>query len=136
MRTIEELDDGKVIELIGYQYYLDNPAHSTYVKDLEPIFLTPQEAKVFIGWAKSCYYRRALEEDLQSIANDKDGNPLLTTWVPLTTFRNHMCFATSQSPSETKKLLKSLYDRTITWRDKGVEEVVFHFYIKGKTASV
>lgn len=123
MGLISEIDRTKAIMLSPFQYHLDNPGHLLSVDDVDPIRLSLSHSQSLIDWiASSSYWRAELERDLQCLAEDLEGHPLLTTWMPLTTFRNVFCSNTAIT-QDLPDLSAYLYRSTRHWRDAGVEVV-------------
>lgn len=123
-RQISEIDTSHEVSIWPLRHSLDGPSLEL-VDGLEGITLTPAEAKMFLGWIEGTSWKSKLEEDLQSGSQDSEGNPLLSTWMPLVTFREDLCAGGRHLQDD---ILISLMDRlrpsTRGWRELGVDTVV------------
>ena len=130
MATFDQIDDTKPLSFAPMQYDLDTPSHMFQVPVIENVVLTADDAKALLEFIKSSdFWREALERDLQSVSEDADGNPYITTWMPLTTFRNNFCSNIAIN-NEIPEIAKRLFKVTRAWRDAGCEIVDFSFYKK------
>ncbi|MEF1301558.1 hypothetical protein [Vibrio parahaemolyticus] len=124
MAVLTQIDQSKPIDLCPYQFDLESAAHLRPVESVEPITLTGRDVELFLGWCGTQSWKGFLEEDLQCLAVDSSGNPLLTTWMPLVVFRYRFTQDTAcLKCDETKAMLKRLFDLSLTWRDAGVDTV-------------
>lgn len=129
MRTLEEFDLSMPLELWPYQHDLD-AAISQPVDSVEPIILMGADAEAFLQWAKTDYWRPRFEEDLQSVSQDFDGRKLLTTWIPLVTFRESFCSGGRQLQGEEIQLLmERLREQSRSWRALEVDTVDVSGYV-------
>lgn len=130
MRTLDEIDLSMPLELRPYQHDLDyaviQPATS-----VEPIILQGADIEVFLQWAKTDYWRPRFEEDLQSISQDYEGRALVTTWMPLVTFRERFCSGGRQlQEAETQVLMERIREQSRSWRSLEVDTVDITGYVK------
>ncbi|WP_226034341.1 hypothetical protein [Aquitalea palustris] len=89
-----------------------------------PLQVAGAEAQTFLAWAGSTGWRRQFERDLQCIAQDEEGQPLLTTWMPLDTFREQFCRqGLAQQDPAIPALMQRLLDATASWAAAGANEV-------------
>lgn len=130
MRTLEDLDLSRPLYLSPYQYDLDASIIVVPVDSLEPIILEGDDVEAFLHWAKIDYWRPRFEEDLQSVAQDSEGHKLLTTWIPLVTFREVFCSGGRHLQEEkTQILMDRLREQTKGWRALEVDTVDVSGYV-------
>lgn len=123
MASLDEINAALPIELRPYQHDLDGPV-SRPVESLAPIILEGGDVTLFLKWAKQDSWRVRFESDLQSIENDAEGRKLLTTWLPLVTFRESFCAGGRQiQDAETQALMERLRGLTLNWRSAQVDTV-------------
>lgn len=123
MATLKQIDVSLSLMLCPCQHDLDGPI-TRFVESVEPIILDGEDVTLFLAWAQQDGWRGQFEADLQSIANDSLGRKLLTTWMPLVTFRESFCAGgrQMQDPS-TQALMERLRAATREWRTAGVDTV-------------
>lgn len=130
MRTLEDLDLSRPLYLSPYQHDLDASIIVVPVDSLEPIILEGDDIEAFLQWAKIDYWRPRFEEDLQSVSQDSEGRQLLTTWIPLVTFREVFCSGGRDLQGEkTKILMDRLREQTKGWRALEVDTVDVSGYV-------
>lgn len=123
MATLEQIDLSHPLELYPYQHDLD-VAFTRPVETEKPIILKGADVELFLSWAKQDGWRHHFEEDLQSVAQDQEGKPLLTTWMPLVTFREHFCLGgRNLQDSDTRILMERIREQTKNWRASQVDTV-------------
>lgn len=121
--TLGNIDVSLPIDLYPYQHDLDKTLTSP-VETLKPIILCGEDVALFLSWAKQDPWREQFERDLQAIANDAQGRKLLTTWIPLVTFRESFCSGGRQMQNTaTQALMERLRLDTREWRAAGVDMV-------------
>lgn len=131
MASFDQIDDTKPLSFAPMQYDLDNPGHMHLVPVIEYVVLSAEDTKAFVAYLNRAeHWKKEIERDLQCISEDLDGNPFLTTWMPLTTFRNYFCSNITIN-NEIPEIAQHLYKATRAWRDAGCEVVDFSFYKKG-----
>lgn len=129
MRTLEEINLSMPLELWPYQHDLDC-AITQPVDSVEPIILHGADVEAFLQWAKTDYWRPRFEEDLQSVAQDSEGRRLLTTWLPLVTFRESFCSGGRQLQSpDIQLLMERLREQSRSWRTLEVDTVDINGYV-------
>lgn len=131
MATLRDCDLSKPIELRGMAYDLDNPAELRGV-DSAKITLQGAELSALMNWiTNSEKWAEVFEEDLQGIAETLDGEPLLSTWLPLVDFRYKLCSCYLHgADTETIAVLQSLFHQTREWRDMGIDMIGIDAYAK------
>ena len=119
---LEQLDVSRPLEL--------QARHNTgFLSDLveglhAPLLVAGAEAHAFLDWAGSANWRSQFERDLQCIAEDEAGNPLLTSWMPLVTFREQFCRqGLGQQDPVIQALMQRLLDATAGWAAAGANQV-------------
>jgi len=123
MASLDEIDQSLPLELWPYQHDLDGPT-TRPVESVAPIILEGADVALFLQWAKQEGWRERFECDLQSIANDAEGRKLLTTWIPLVTFRESFCAGGRQlQDADTQALMERLRGLTLNWRSAQVDTV-------------
>jgi hypothetical protein len=123
-RSLDQLDNMLPLTIDPYQCDLDRVS-MRIVEGLAPIVLAGDDVKVFLAWVAGPPWQEKFEEDLQSLANDGEGRELLTTCVPLVTFRESFCAGGRHMQDiPTQVLMESLRAQTRSWRDAGVDTVV------------
>ncbi|TES61107.1 hypothetical protein E2P84_43840 [Burkholderia cepacia] len=123
MSTLEEICTDKPVTLTAYRHDLDLPL-TVPVAPLSQISLIGDDASRFLAWAAQPGWRSAFETDLQCIAQDGAGQPLLTTWMPLITFRESFCAGGRQlQDNETRSLMTRLRAEMRAWREAGADTV-------------
>lgn len=119
---LEQLDMSRPLQLVarrnsGFMSGLVECRHAQ-------LLLAGIEAQTFLVWAGSAGWRRSFERDLQCIAQDKAGKPLLTTWMSLDTFREQFCRQGLAQPNPAiQDLMQYLLDATAGWAAAGANEV-------------
>jgi hypothetical protein len=123
MATLEQIDSSLPLDLYPYQHDLDG-AVIRPVAELKPVILDGMDVALFLNWAKGEGWRAKFEEVLQSVANDSLGRKLLTTWMPLVTFRESFCSGgRHMQNAETSALMERVRVETKGWRTAGVDTV-------------
>lgn len=121
MATLEKIDRQQPLDITPYQHDLDRPSLN-FCDGASGVVLTGQDVALFLAWAAR--WRPELEKDLQSIAQDSDGNALLTTWMPLVTFRESFCAGgRHEQDAATRGLMERLRSDLREWRGLGVDTV-------------
>lgn len=122
-RTIEQISLEHPVILSPYFHDLDSPSLLPAEK-VEPIELSIDETALFVEWLSIPTWRSNAEEELQSIAQDAEGKPLLTTWMPLVTFRESFCSGgRNTQPEAMRTLMEKLRELTRGWRSCLVDTV-------------
>lgn len=122
-RTIEQISLEHPVILSPYFHDLDSPSLLPAEK-VEPIELSIDETALFVEWLFIPTWRSKAEEELQSIAQDAEGKPLLTTWMPLVTFRESFCSGgRNTQPEAMRTLMEKLRELTRGWRSCLVDTV-------------
>ncbi len=120
---LEHIDAALPLELCPCQHDLDGPGIRS-VELQAPIVLLGHEVVLFLEWAKQESWRGQFERDLQSIANDGAGRKLLTTWMPLVTFREGFCSGgRTMQDADTQALMERLRNQMMGWRSAQVDTV-------------
>ncbi len=123
MASLDDIDASLPLELWACQHDLDGPA-TRLVESVAPIILEGADVVLFLQWAKQESWRERFECDLQSIANDEEGRKLLTTWIPLVTFRESFCAGGRQlQDPDTQELMERIRALTLNWRSAQVDTV-------------
>jgi len=123
MATIERIDLSLPVDLMPFQHDLNGPTIRP-VNALAPVILEGADVALFLAWAKQPTWRHQFESDLQSLVNDAQGRKLLTTWMPLVTFRERFCNGGRHLQDEsTQGLMERLRIATSEWRTAGVDTV-------------
>lgn len=123
VRTVENFDRDCAIELSPFQHDLDSPSYN-YVDGVDKIKLSLEETNLFLDWISESSWREKIEEDLQSIAQDENGTALVTTWLPLVTFRESLCGGGRQLQHKPMQdLMEKLRALTREWRGHQVDTV-------------
>ncbi|HDR9068180.1 TPA: hypothetical protein QDA90_003488 [Burkholderia vietnamiensis] len=123
MSTLDAIDTDKPLTLTGYQHDLD-AALTAPVGSLSQISLVGEDAERLLAWAAQPSWRSEFETDLQCIAQDSAGQPLLTTWIPLVTFREDFCAGGRHiQDGATQALMDRLRIEMRGWRDAGADTV-------------
>ncbi|GAB0154651.1 hypothetical protein [Marinobacterium sp. BA1] len=123
MATLEDINPSMPLELWPYQHDLD-AAITQPVDAIEPIILQGADVEAFLQWAKTDYWKPRFEEDLQCISQDSEGRNLLTTWMPLVTFRERFCSGGRQlQSSEIQVLMERIRAQSRNWRSLEVDTV-------------
>ena len=129
-RSLDDIDETLPISLFPVQHDLDHPMTDGVV-GAETVNLIGDEVRLFLTWAKSPTWRASLEEDMQGIAQTDDGHPLLTTWMPLVTFRETFCGGGRMLQDEaTQKMMERLRAASREWRAAGVDTVDISGHVK------
>lgn len=119
---LEQLDTSRPLTLEARR-------NSGFMSDLVeglhvPLLVSGAEAKSFLAWAGSAGWRRQFERDLQCVAQDEEGQPFLTTWMSLDTFREQFCRQGLDQPDHSiQVLMQRLLDTTASWAAAGANEV-------------
>lgn len=123
MARLEDIDQSLPVDLYPYQRDLDAPI-MRIVESVEPIILEGDDVVSFMAWATHTSWRTKFEEDMQSVANDAEGRKLLTTWLPLVTFREEFCCGGRHMQDQSMEtLMERLRAATRSWREAGVDTV-------------
>lgn len=123
MATLEQINLALPLDLMPCQHDLDGPVVRA-VESVAPITLQGTDALLFMQWAKGESWRGLFEGDLQSIAEDGEGRKLLSTWIPLVTFRERFCAGGRQvQDADTQALMEHLRSLTMGWRAAQVDTV-------------
>ncbi len=121
--TISRISHQGEIFIDPYQYDLDSSVHLRPVTCVEAIVLSGADVGVFLSWVND-HWRDLFEQDLQSLAQDANGRRLLTSSLPLVTFRHDLCQrALPRADADVARLLDRLRDGMREWRDHGVDTV-------------
>lgn len=134
MASLEMIDRTKRIDINPYQQHLDKAIFSP-VDGLQSITIEGDDVEHFLDWASCDTWRQVIESDLQPLANDLEGKPLLDAFIPLVTFRYQFCVEGRQIQDDaTQKLMDRLYTATREWRDAGCDLVDIAGYqiVKGE----
>lgn len=127
MAKLERIDLLGPVLLDPTQYDLDCIGSVKQVTGVDSITLTGTDAATFYSWVAE-FWTDLFEEDLQSLSTSEEHGDLLTTWLPLVTFREGLCtYAAPRKQVVMADLLDKLRTLTRHWRDNGVDEV----YISG-----
>lgn len=87
------------------------------------ISLGGEDVLSFLRWiAESPYWREKFEQDLQCIIQDEDGNPFLSTWIPVNDFIQML------HEGRDLPVMQSLQKASEGWKAKGAVEVCFDGY--------
>jgi hypothetical protein len=123
MAQLEQIDQTLPLNITPFQRDLDAPI-MRHVDSLERIVLEGDDVAHFLVWAQHPSWRSQFEGDLQSVTNDTQGRKLLTTWLPLVTFREQFCCGgrLMQDPA-MEALMDRLRVTTRDWRAAGVDTV-------------
>lgn len=122
MRALEQIDLTLPFEITPMVQDLDAPMIGP-VDGLDVIKLSGADTELFISWVKA-HWRAELERDLQSISNDREGRALLSTWMPLVTFRTNLCGGGRQLQDDVmQELMERLRSQTRNWRLAGCDLV-------------
>lgn len=127
MATLEKIDLLGPVLLDPAQHDLDCHGSVKQVSGVDSITLTGADASTFYAWVAE-FWKELFEQDLQGLSTSEEHGDLLTTWLPLVTFREGLCtYAGPRKRVATAALLDKLRTLTRHWRDNGVDEV----YISG-----
>lgn len=87
------------------------------------LVLEGEKAKRFYDWVRE-YWRERFERDLQGLSTHPSYGPLLTTWLPLVTFREDLCARAEPRKDEAlTELLDELRAAMRNWRAAGADTV-------------
>jgi hypothetical protein len=125
MSTLEQIDRNKVLQFEPYQH----DGNYIPVENLDTIIIEGDNVGLFLDWVSGETWRPVLEQELYSMFEDDQG-PLLTTWLPLVTFRNSLCGGgRNMQNTATQKLMDYIVESTRGWRDAGCDEVYISGYL-------
>lgn len=124
MATIDQIKPDSPVIIDPAKHDLDRLGLMAGVEGTESITLHGEDATNFLSWVRE-YWRAEFEEDLQGLSTHVDHGDLLTTWVPLVTFREDLCAraAPRQEPA-LASLLDTLRQLLREWRSAGVDTVM------------
>lgn len=123
MRMLDHIDVELPLEIVPMTQDLDVPMIGK-TDGLSAIVLQGQDVTTFLNWAKSTGWRGELERDLQSLSMDSQNRKMLSTWMPLVTFRTNFCGGGRQMQDEaTQALMERLRFETREWRAAGCDLV-------------
>jgi hypothetical protein len=125
MASLEEIDQSRIVEFRACQYKDDNCIMLIGVEELPSIIINGADVALLLNLMMRDYWRNQWEEDLQSISMNENNEPLLTSWMPLVTFRSMFCHAYPVDEGLSMLLLQ-LRKKVNNWRDKGCEIVEFN----------
>ena len=94
---------------------IDEPTHGA-------TRLSIAEAEGFMSWLRSTQWGTRLAEDLQCIANDNEGRPLLTSWLSCDEFRQLV------TDAQSEPFGLSLHRAYAAWTALGATSVYFDSY--------
>lgn len=123
MSSIAHLSPAGPLFFDPAQFDLDRPGHLAVVSGLKPVVLEGDEAQAFLHWAAG-RWKSAFERDLQKLCRHESWGDLLTTTLPLVSFREHYCTMALADDPEGSALLGRLRDETRGWREAGVDTVI------------
>ncbi|MBA1280335.1 hypothetical protein [Stutzerimonas stutzeri] len=128
MAKLEQVERGGPVLIDPAQYDLDRWATTQSVVGVQPVELNGKDAETFFHWVAECW-RPEFELNLQSLSRHETHGDLLTTWLPLVTFREDLCCRGTLRENEAiRKLLDTLRLLTREWRAAGVDTL----YISGR----
>lgn len=123
MATLNDIDRTLPMGFAPRQHDLEVPV-MRLVDGIDPIVLAGEDIQLFLDWAGQSAYRESMESDLQCLAMDSQKRDLLTTWLPLVTFRESLCNGGRHlQNSKTQALMERLRMATREWRAAGVDTV-------------
>lgn len=120
--TIKNIDTTKPLVFYGAR---DVAGVSTPFTD--QVILPSGDAKALLTYVSECYWNKYFNENLQSLAQTKEGDLLLTGWMSPATFA---CFVCDAAPGDAaiRKILDGLKEATSEWSMEQVEIVYFDGY--------
>lgn len=99
------------------------------IAGLNSITLKKPDTFTFLSCVTESPAPADFERDLQCISNDAKGKPLLTTWVPITIFREDFCGHFMQSQNDQQRALcNHIFGETMIWEPSGCEFAVIEGY--------
>ncbi len=123
MAILESIDSNKPFFIEPAQHDLDKQNSTLCMASVPTIELQGQDAQTFYNWVKD-HWRETFERDLQGLATCTVNGPLLTTWLPLVTFRHEICcYGQPRENPVYAELMDRLWKLTREWRDAGVDLV-------------
>lgn len=123
MATIDQIKSGSPVILDPAQHDLDRLVMLRTMESPTPITLQGEEAETFLRWAKE-HWRAEFEQDLQGLCRHVEYGDLLTTSLPLVTFREDLCArAVPRQDEEMATLMDRLRQALREWRSSGVDTV-------------
>jgi hypothetical protein len=126
MASIIQIDLTRPLVLESAQYKLDQGGVTVGVPGTQDIILEGEDAETFFAWVLS-YWKQEFEGNLLSLCTNAAHGPMLTTWLPLVTFREDICFRGFPIHHEAiLALMERLRVLTRDWRAAGVDTVYFH----------
>lgn len=96
------------------------------VADVESIRMHGLQARIFWHWA-GCFWRPALEENLQCLACD-DAGDLLSGSIPLSVFRDQICRRDCGNDAAAAALAARIFELTADWESRGANVVQIFGY--------
>ncbi len=124
MANLEQIDTSRPLFLTAMQ----GSYTSLEPMDLDTVTLTGAEASLFLACAAGMA-RTLFEFDLQSVANDRDGRPLLSAWPGVMSFGSFCRYARDESQS-AELLFSRLCATAHQWRLAGCNYVDITGYLR------
>lgn len=126
MASMKQIDVTRPLVIESAQYKLDQRGVTAGVPGANDIVLEGEDAATFYAWVGS-YWQPEFEHNLQSLCSDAAHGPMLTTWMPLVTFREEICCRGLPKQHEAiSALMERLRGLTREWRAAGADTVYFH----------
>jgi hypothetical protein len=96
------------------------------MEGIQDILLEAEDAETFYRWVAN-YWQSEFERDLQNLCESPIHGALLSTWMPLVTFREGICCrGLPKQEDAISALMERLRVLTREWRAAGVDTVYFH----------
>lgn len=126
---LEDIDQTQAITLVPERHDLDHPL-TDIVDSLDCIVIDGPDVARFIRWAATVTWRPVFEAGIHSTSEDVVHRPLISTHIPLYTFRYEFCGGGRQAQDdETAALMDHLRARTRSWREYQVDLVGIDGYL-------
>lgn len=128
MGKIQRIDSSMPLTIDPFRRDLDKPIMRG-VENLQPVSVEGEDVGLFLDWMMQPPWRSLFETDLECIA-EREGRKLLSTTLPLATFRYGFCGGGRVAQDEnTACLMDRIVAETRPWRDAGADTVVLSGYI-------
>lgn len=92
------------------------------------IKLSAEDSAKLLGYLKGCCWREDFDKNLQGLANDDDGEHLLTGWMSIDEFNSFTENAGHNDP-ESETVIRKLHEASIEWKAMGIDDVYFDGYV-------
>lgn len=127
--TLEDIDRRMPVSFSAWKQDAERPITS-HAEGTQPVQLAGHGAAAFLALASASAWRVQIEADLQLLAVDRDGQPLLSSFMPLSAFLDNLrSIELGDGGAEFVHALDRLRAVAGSWACAGADLVCFDGYL-------